>query len=534
MSNQGSASLSVADITISDDQFSTPSTTFTLDTGASRDLTVTFAPQVAGNTEGTLSVTSNDPNNGTQEIKLTGAGVAPTPDITSTSVDFGVVRVGETHKATLTIQNQGDLDLSIDSLSVDSALVTVSSTTFTLTPNSSRDLEVSLTPPLPDSITATLEIYSNDPDQPILPVSLIGVGGAPEITVSPALVDLERVSLDSAVSQAVTIMNTGLFDLSVDSLATGEEEAFSVSGATFVLNPDSSKMIDVALTPSEIDSLFDQLTIFSDAFNNAALTVQMAGVGVSPKIVTSPEKIDFGIVAIGDSSSSVLTIRNEGNGPLVIQSITISGQEAFGLSDSSLTLAPNDSSSIQIGFKSLEPGENTAEIRIQSNDRRRDIITVPIFASSLPVPDLFLSATDYSYGLVTSGASIPWVFAIHNLGTEILTITSVAAEPPFAVQGALPETVAVLDSVDIVILFSPSGGGGGGGLNSLTTRMNLRLIYHCRDLRSIWRFILTSTQPLATRNHCQAMPAPSHPSKLQPTSKGSPRSVHILISLNSI
>ena len=369
-----------------------------------------------------------------------------------------MVRVGETHSVTLTIQNQGNLDLFIDSLSVDNAFVTVSSTTFILNPNSSRDLEVTFTPSLPDSITATLEVYSNDPDEPTLSVSLIGIGGAPEITVSPDIVDFERVSLDSSVSQTVTIMNTGLFDLSADSFATGEEEAFSVSGATFVLNPDSSKMVDVAFTPSEIDSLFDQLTIFSDAFNNEVLTVQMVGVGVSSKIVTSPERINFGIVAIGDSSSSALTIRNEGNELLVVQSITISDQEAFSLSDSSLTIAPNDSSGIQIEFKSLTTGETTAEIRIQSNDRRRDIITVPIFASSLPVPDLFLSETDYSYGLVTSGGSIPWMFAIHNLGTEILTITSITTEPPFGVQSALPETVAVSDSVDIVILFSPSEG----------------------------------------------------------------------------
>ena len=95
ISNQGTASLSITGITISSNQFSTSSAAFTVDTGASLDLAVTFIPQAGGNIEAILTITSNDPNNGTQEITLTGVGVAPAPDITSTSVRRPSFRISD-------------------------------------------------------------------------------------------------------------------------------------------------------------------------------------------------------------------------------------------------------------------------------------------------------------------------------------------------------------------------------------------------------------------------------------------------------
>ena len=63
------------------------------------------------------------------------------------------------------------------------------------------------------------------------------------------------------------------------------------------------------------------------------------------------------------------------------------------------------------------------------------------------------------YGLVTTGVSFPWTLTVRNLGTENLTITSVTADSPFVVQTDPPKTVAVSDSVHLVISFSPSEEG---------------------------------------------------------------------------
>lgn len=345
------------------------------------------------------------------------------------------------------------------SLSADSPSFAVSSTGFKLTPNARREIEVAFTPSVPDSAKGTLKVTSNDPNQPILHIPLVGAGRAPQIAAIPASVDFKRVPLDSAVSQVVTIRNTGTFDLFVDSLVTGGEGPFQVSSRPSVLKPDSSQKVTIRFTPSEMDSLFGRLTIFSNAFNNARLTVQMKGIGASSRIVTSPEKIDFGAVAVGDTSSAALTVRNEGNDPLVVQKVAVSDGKAFGLSDSAFTLAPRTDREIRIRFKPLTAGEVAAEVHIQSNDRRRQTVTVPVSARGRPIPDVALSDTSYAYGLVTPGISIPWALTVRNFGTEKLTITRVTSDSPFVVQGKPPKLIAASDSIRLVVSFSPSESG---------------------------------------------------------------------------
>ncbi len=472
-SGGGSLAVSVEPAGIRDTDFEASTTlSVTLTGGQSAKVAVTFRPKSSGTKEAVFLLSHNAKNvDNPAGVKLSGVGVALTPDIITnpTSLSFGGVRLGQTQKVILTIQNKGNADLSVDSLSVDNSVFSVSTTPFKLTPNSKRDVEVTFTPSTPDSLKAILKIISNDPDQPALRVSLVGVGQAPRIIATPSLLDFKRVPLDSTVSQILTILNTGTFDLSVDSLATTGKGPFAISSRSFNLKPDSAQKIDVRVTPADIDSLLGVLTIFSNAFNASRLSIQIKGLGVSPKIVITPTKIDFGTVAFGDTSSAVLTIRNDGNDPLLIQKMTVSDRKAFSLSDSVLTLSPNASRTVRIFFKSLTTGDTAAELNIQSNDRRSKTVTVPLSVKSRAVPDIALSDTSHEFGFVTPGVSVPWTLTVRNLGTEKLSITRVTSESPFVVQGDPPKTVAAGDSARLVIAFSPSAVGDFTGRLTIST-----------------------------------------------------------------
>ncbi|MDP8240375.1 MAG: choice-of-anchor D domain-containing protein, partial [Candidatus Hatepunaea meridiana] len=76
ISNEGDADLTISDITVADDYFSTSfDGEFTIEPDGEHQLTVTFAPDEAGEFEGTLTIDSNDPDEGEIWVTLAGIGI---------------------------------------------------------------------------------------------------------------------------------------------------------------------------------------------------------------------------------------------------------------------------------------------------------------------------------------------------------------------------------------------------------------------------------------------------------------------------
>lgn len=99
VTSSGTAALTVSAVASSAAQYSTPglSTPFTLQPGATKQVTVRFAPSSASSFPGTLSVSSNDAARPRVDVSLTGQGTAPTTEELTTddgSPESGVVQDG--------------------------------------------------------------------------------------------------------------------------------------------------------------------------------------------------------------------------------------------------------------------------------------------------------------------------------------------------------------------------------------------------------------------------------------------------------
>ncbi|MCZ6633963.1 MAG: SUMF1/EgtB/PvdO family nonheme iron enzyme [bacterium] len=79
VSNTGNALLTVSEIASSDGQFTVSGSAFTIGGGASEVVTVTFTPGAAGGHSGTLTIGSDDSNEGSLEVSLSGTGTTPAP-----------------------------------------------------------------------------------------------------------------------------------------------------------------------------------------------------------------------------------------------------------------------------------------------------------------------------------------------------------------------------------------------------------------------------------------------------------------------
>ncbi|HYQ04096.1 MAG TPA: Ig-like domain-containing protein [Polyangiaceae bacterium] len=180
LANSGSQSLEVTAALPSASPFSLASSAaIQVGPGAGNHaIYVTFAPETAGAASSSLEVTSSE---GTVLVTLTGQGVAPSQPgkiTTNGSVDFGTVQVGVPVVSMVSISNTGLGPLTISSVQTGDpsfSLVTGLGAARTLAPGEHLSLTVQVTAPtsaVASTINSTLQVYSNDPTQPIRPIAL--------------------------------------------------------------------------------------------------------------------------------------------------------------------------------------------------------------------------------------------------------------------------------------------------------------------------------------------------------------------------
>ncbi|MGH7726255.1 MAG: choice-of-anchor D domain-containing protein [Candidatus Eiseniibacteriota bacterium] len=111
--NDGTDVLHVSGVSAAPGAFTVDPSDFSLPPGVERKLLVTFAPGAAGIVNGTLTVTSDDPDEGVAVIALHGEGLLP-PDIAVSPESLSVsLLTGQSTTRTLTISNTGASDLVV-------------------------------------------------------------------------------------------------------------------------------------------------------------------------------------------------------------------------------------------------------------------------------------------------------------------------------------------------------------------------------------------------------------------------------------
>jgi hypothetical protein len=111
VSNLGTDLLTVSSVTVDHPDYSVDVTAFPLDPGEDQEIQVTFAPSSPGVIDALLTITSDDPDEPTVVISLTGEGVEPPVITISPDVLVEDLSTGETSTQTLTIANDGVSDL---------------------------------------------------------------------------------------------------------------------------------------------------------------------------------------------------------------------------------------------------------------------------------------------------------------------------------------------------------------------------------------------------------------------------------------
>ncbi len=486
-------------------------TTLDLAQGASAVFTVAFAPDDARTFPATLSITStNIYATVTHDLALEGEGLIE-PDValfvggdeleTGDLLQAVATDVGDSWTTSLTIRNDGEEELVIDNWQISPALGTplgvfvIDDIADHAGPDGkvhlgyqeSMQVTLTFTPPTegnwPDltglgTFEASLEIYSNDPDEPTFSLSLTGDGHAPVISVTPASLAFGNVEFGETASQTLNITNLGLGALVLeDWWPKGQAQD------GFTVTQQSATSLLVTFSPSDVGEHSTTISLFSNDPATPEVTVQVTGFGVAGEIALEGDDIsgegiiNFGNVSINTTVTTTVTIRNTGEGTLALGS-WVSSDPSVTLVPTKpgvTSLAPEETTSFDVIFSPTSPTPYNVTITINSDDPDTPVTYVHVVAEGVSGR---IDVTENSGSLLNDDrlefgnvsvvdGEVTQTFTIHNVGQDDLTIDDIEIDYVGTSQDlgvyslSFPGSVTLSPggSLDVEVTFDPNQAG---------------------------------------------------------------------------
>ncbi len=339
----------------------------TLPVGGNCTLAIRSTPTATGGRSGLLTVYGTMPG-GQVTVSLSGTGTAP-PSILLTPVQltFAPTLVRQTTPSQIvTISNTGGNTATLQTPTVSGDFAISANTCGTSLPSQTGcSVAITFTPTTSGSRSGVLAITDSAGSQT---AQLAGVGQSPATdTLSSASLTFsaQQVGTTSAAQQVI-LTNAGDVALSlVTAVITGGDFTATNSCGTS-LAAHSSCAVNVSFVPTAVGTRTGQLQI-SDQFR--VQNVSLSGAGLAPAGVSlSPSVIDFGATGVGtNSSSSTITLTNNGGEPLLISATTLSGPFKLASTTCSTSLPPAAACSFTLFFAPNEPGAATGTLVVADN-----------------------------------------------------------------------------------------------------------------------------------------------------------------------
>ena len=341
--------------------------------------TIGFSPSSTGEVNGSVLIASNDINNQSLPIQLSGNGINAVSSIKLLYqlVNF-VAKVNQTISQKAVLKNTGNTQLYITSVDV-AAPFTINNNQFLIDPNQTYEMLVTFSPIDGTAISQNIVLHGNVPD---LTISITGQGKHPIMSV-PTSISFGDVSLNSKKDITYRISNTGIVELNTSLSIT--TDGFSVSPSVTVVEGSSYYDITVSFLPTILQTYSAQLSIISDDQNTPQLSIPITGNGINKPVIVTPQKLTFS-TTVAQTSIQQLTVQNTGSDILNLISANISDDvlSNYSIKFAPIAIAPQGSTSIEVRFTPKLSGENvTATVTITDNDSDKPIVTIKLTGTAL-------------------------------------------------------------------------------------------------------------------------------------------------------
>lgn len=209
ISNSGPSPVQLTGLSLSNKEFTItgPSVPRTILPANSLNYTVSFAPTAAGTASGTLQITS-DVSSVPNSVALTGAGEKAFANLllTPAAINFGNLALQSKSTQNVTMQNTGDISVTIQGITVAGAGFGYSSLSpgFSLVPNQSVTFQVWFSPNTAGAASATVSFVSANLSSPgTMALSGDGVSSSPTPTPTPPPSHSVQLNWNASTSQVI-------------------------------------------------------------------------------------------------------------------------------------------------------------------------------------------------------------------------------------------------------------------------------------------------------------------------------------------
>ncbi len=373
LTNTGQTSVNISQASISGTgyQLSGITTPLMLDASQSTTLTVSFAPQSTGSSDGSLAITS-DGANPTLTMALTGTGI-PVGALGSnpTSLSFGSVTTGNNKTLAESVTNTGSSSITISQAAISGAGFSLSgiAAPLTLSAGQSANFSVSFAPKSSGSVSGSVTLTSSA-SNPTLTIPLSGTGVAPGALASnPTSISFGSVQVGSNQTLSETVTNTGGSSVAISQVGISGT-GFSLSGiaAPLTLTAGQSASFTVSFAPKSAGSVSGSVTLTSSA-TNPTLTIPLAGTGTaaSAQLTVSPGTLAVGSVVVGSSRAATGSLTANGASVTVTAATTNNSVFSIGGLPLPVTIPAGQSASFTITFSPKTSGAVSSTLTVTSS-----------------------------------------------------------------------------------------------------------------------------------------------------------------------
>ncbi|MCF7810723.1 choice-of-anchor D domain-containing protein [bacterium] len=469
ITNTGNVDLTISDISVEGDYFSVDfDGAFDMARSTDEDVIVTFEPDGAGDYQGALTVTSNDPDEAEITINLFASSRFPIPNmvVSTDSLNFEMTYVGQSSELTFTIASDGEDDLTVSDILIDGEFLTVDfEEQLSLAPDEAREFTVTFEPDDEVALVGTITIESDDPDY--AEGFVIQVRGE---SINPPVIDIDPRSIETTLNfraeerHTIALANEGGHELIWESELSIISEA--IEGRNWIgwsphngeIQPEDN--MDLVITLNAVNLIAGDYSAnlhitSNDPINDDRVIQILMHVGRVPDISLAVDELDFGSVDVGQEEQLALRIYNEGDGNLIVSDLIISGDNFTADFSWAIVVAAEDSEDVTITYSPHDRRHVEDTLRVVSNDPDDGELIVMLTGTGIG-PALATNPEAPDFGEVFVGETGEIAFEIHNEGNRQLTITDISVEGDYLdidFEGGF--NVEADEQHDLTLTFAP-------------------------------------------------------------------------------
>ncbi|HRE92392.1 MAG TPA: choice-of-anchor D domain-containing protein, partial [Myxococcota bacterium] len=344
----------------------------------------------------------------------------------------------------------------------------------------------------PGEVSRIQIVYSSENDPPDFGTLVIGhnIIGNPETRVSvstpgqravlfsaPQVLDFGIVQAAAPRELDLRVINGGTAPATLTGFEVEGTDAadFSVAipdGTTVPVNGEVT--LKARYAPNGRNKDRAVVTLLTER-EDVSLDIQVLGEEETPVLTVSPSLVQLGWTRPGEVAARELTIKNDGNTTLEVDSIRLEGAPSVltltNRPNIAFTLRPGQTIQMGVVFAPVDAIPMTENplgtIRFVSNDAARDPYLVPIYGAAGEPSILVIPDDVVDFAFVAEGFTAKRSVVVVNQGAAAVTVTGARLVDPstdefvFANAEVLPKTLNSGESVELQLTFENRGGADG-------------------------------------------------------------------------